>query len=129
MHEYKLTRTPDAVRSHQQFYGSSSQAPTNANSSSIGSAAAMQALKMFTGGSSGNTQSGNSQNAFVGMAMAQASKLFDNQAGQGNVSGGASKESAVQKAGEMALKMFMQSQSGGGGGGASGLMGLASKFL
>jgi hypothetical protein len=93
----------------------------------MGSAAAMQALKMFTGGGSGNSSSGNSQNAFVGMAMGQASKLFDSQASQGNVSSGASKESAVQQAGEMALKMYMQSQ--GGGGGASGLMGLASKFL
>jgi hypothetical protein len=82
---------------------------------------------MFTGGQSGGSQQGNSQNAFVGMAMAEASKLFDNQSSQGNVSSGASKESAVQQAGEMALKMYMQSQ--GGSGGASGLMGLASKFL
>jgi len=94
-------------------------------SGSMGSAAAMQALKMFTGGGSGNSASGNSQNAFVGMAMAQASKLFDSQSSQGNVASGASKESVVQQAGEMALKMYMQSQ----GGGASGLMGLASKFL
>lgn len=61
------------------------------------------------------------------MAMGEASKLFDSQSAQGNVSSGASKESAVQQAGEMALKMYIQSQ--GGGGGASGLMGLASKFL
>lgn len=66
----------------------------------MGSAAAMQALKMFTGGSSGNSSGGNSQNAFIGMAMGQASKLFDSQASQGNVSSGASKESAIQKAGE-----------------------------
>jgi hypothetical protein len=94
----------------------------------MGSAAALQALKMFTGGQSGNTSQGNSQNAFVGMAMAQASKLFDKQAGQGNVASGNSKESAVQQAGEMALKMYMQSQ-GKSGGGGGGLMGLASKFL
>ena len=91
-------------------------------------ATAMQALKMFSGGQSGNSQSGNSQNAFVGMAMAEASKLFDSQASQGNVASGASKESAIQQAGEMALKMYMKSQ-GGGGGGASGLLGLASKFM
>lgn len=97
----------------------------------MGSAAAMQALKLFTGGSSGNTQQGNSQNAFVGMAMAEASKLFDNQASQGNTSSDASKESTVQKAGEMALKMYMKSQMQGGGGssGASGLLSMASKFL
>jgi hypothetical protein len=92
----------------------------------MGSAAAMQALKMFTGG--GGSQQGNSQNAFVGMAMAEASKLFDNQSSQGNVQSGASKESAVQQAGEMALKMYLKSQSSGGVG-PSGLMGLASKFL
>lgn len=66
----------------------------------MGSAAAMQALKMFTGGSSGSSSGGSSQNAFIGMAMGQASKLFDSQASQGNVSEGASKESAIQKAGE-----------------------------
>jgi hypothetical protein len=94
----------------------------------MGSAAAMQALKMFSGGGSGQSQGGNSQNAFVGMAMGQAAKLFDSQSSQGNVASGASKESAIQQAGEMALKMYMQSQ-GGGSGGASGLMGFASKFL
>jgi hypothetical protein len=41
----------------------------------MGAAAAMQALKLFSGGGSGNTQSGNSQNAFIGMAMGQASKV------------------------------------------------------
>jgi len=40
----------------------------------MGSAAAIQALKMFTGGESGNSQSGNSQNAFIGMAMAQGTQ-------------------------------------------------------
>jgi hypothetical protein len=93
----------------------------------MGSAAAMQALKMFSGGQSGGSSGGNSQNAFIGMAMGEASKLFEQQSSQGNVASGASKESAVQEAGEMALKMYMQSQ--GGGGGASGLMSLASKFL
>ena len=62
-------------------------------------------------------------------AMAQASKLFDSQSAQGNVASGASKESAVQKAGEMALKMYMQSQGGSSGGGMGSLMGMASKFF
>lgn len=114
-----------AVQSHQQFFGGGGNSQQQASSGSMGSAAAMQALKMFSGGQSGNSQSGNSQNAFVGMAMGEASKLFDNQSSQGNVASGASKESAVQQAGEMALKMYMKSQ----GGGSSGLMGLASKFL
>jgi hypothetical protein len=42
----------------------------------MGSAAAMQALKHFAGGASGNTHSGNSQNAFIGMAMSEASKVW-----------------------------------------------------
>jgi hypothetical protein len=90
----------------------------------------LAALKMFNGGGSGGSSGGNSQNAFVGMAMGEASKLFDSQSSAGNVASGASKESAIQQAGEMALKMYMQSQGGGsGGGGASSLMGLASKFF
>lgn len=88
----------------------------------------MQALKMF-GGGGGGSSGGQSQNAFVGMAMGQASKLFEQQSSQGNVESGASKESAVQQAGEMALKMYMKGGMGGGGGGASGLMGMAAKFL
>jgi len=114
----------EAVQAHQSFFGGGGSSGP-ASSGSMGSAAAMQALKMFSGGGSGQSQGGNSQNAFVGMAMGQAAKLFDSQSSQGNVASGASKESAIQQAGEMALKMYMQSQ----GGGASGLMGMASKFL
>ncbi|CAG8958380.1 hypothetical protein HYFRA_00011057 [Hymenoscyphus fraxineus] len=119
-----------AVKSHQQFFSSSSST-TEASSASMGSAAAMQALKMFVGGSesgSGGGEQKQSQNAFVGMAMAQASKLFDNQAAAGKVASGEKKESAVQQAGEMALKMYLQS-GGKGGSGSGGLMGIASKFL
>lgn len=123
---------PDAVRSHRQFFGSdsSSQNQQQASSSTLGNAAALQALKLFTSGNQGGG-GGQSQNALVGLAMAQASKLFDAQASQGNVAAGADKQSAVMKAGEMALKMYLKSQggSGGGQGGLGGLMGLAGKFL
>jgi hypothetical protein len=46
-------------------------------------------------------------------------------------SSGASKESAVAQAGQMALKMYMKSEMGGGGAGGSagGLLSMASKFL
>ncbi|KAK0624652.1 hypothetical protein B0T17DRAFT_507709 [Bombardia bombarda] len=126
-----------AVRHHQDYFGSSanSNSTSAATSSGMGSAAAMQALKMFTSGSGGSTQN-QSQSAFIGLAMSQASKLFDQQASAGNVSSGADKQSAVMKAGEMALKMYLKSQAGAGGGGASqggggmgGLLSMAGKFM
>lgn len=100
----------------------------------MGSAAAMQALKLFLGNGNqsqqGNSQQnqsqhidGNPQNQFIGMALAEASKLFDHQSSQGNVPSGTSKQSVVQQAGEMALKMYLKGQ---GGSGAGGLLG---KFL
>lgn len=57
-----------------------------------------------------------------------ADLLLDQQAANGNVAEGESKESAVQQAGEMALKMYMKSEMGGSSGGG-GLMSLASKFM
>lgn len=54
--------------------------------------AAMQALKQFTSGGGGQGQggglgggAGGGQNQFIGMAMGQASSLFDRQSAQGNV--------------------------------------------
>ena len=92
---------------------------------------------MFTGGHSGGQSGGqgggqgggSQQNQFIGMAMAQASKLFDSQSASGNVHASASKQDAISSAAQMALKMFMSSQSSGGGSGPGGLMGLASKFM
>ncbi|KAI0861068.1 hypothetical protein F4860DRAFT_514138 [Xylaria cubensis] len=117
----------EAVRTHKKYFQGDDD-DRDADDRSMGSAAAMQALKMFSGGESGNTSKTSSQGAFVGLAMAEASKLFDKQASQGKVSSDSSKESAVMQAGEMALKMYMKSQ-GGGSSGASGLLGLASKFM
>lgn len=97
----------------------------------MGNAAALQALKMFTGGSGGGGSGGKSE--FIGLAMAEASKLFEQQQAAGKVSADTSKESAVQQAGEMALKMYLKSKTGaggeGGGGSSSGLLSLASKFM
>ncbi|KAK4241817.1 hypothetical protein C8A03DRAFT_29983 [Achaetomium macrosporum] len=129
----------DAVQSHRKFFGlgGSSESAAHeqkASSSSLGSAAAMEALKLFTSGGTGASQS-QSQSAFVGLAMAQAAKLFDAQASQGKVAPEADKQSVVMKAGEMALKMYLKShgtQGGSGsgsGGGAGGLLSLASKFM
>lgn len=84
---------------------------------------------MFSGGQGGSSSGGSSQNAFMGMAMSQAAKLFDQQSASGNVASGASKQDAVSSAAQMALKMFMKSEMGGSSGGSGGLMSLASKFL
>lgn len=93
----------------------------------MGSAAAMQALKMFSGGQSGGNQS---QSAFIGLAMSEASKLFDQKSSQGKVASGSSKESAIMQAGEMALKMYLKSGgSQSSGGGVGGLLSMASKFM
>ncbi|KAI1282776.1 hypothetical protein F5Y07DRAFT_197234 [Xylaria sp. FL0933] len=116
----------EAVRSHKKYFQGDDD-DNDADDRSMGSAAAMQALKKFTSGESGNTGKTSSQGAFVGLAMAEASKLFDKKASQGKVSSDSSKESAVMQAGEMALKMYMKSQGGSSSG--SGLLGLASKFM
>lgn len=65
-----------AVNSHQNYYGGGNGGGGQADSGSMGSAAAMQALKMFNGGgqSGGGGKQGQSQ--FIGMAMGEASKLF-----------------------------------------------------
>ncbi len=110
------------MRHHKQFFGND-DAPQQATSGGMGAAAAMQALKMFSGGGGGSQ----SKSEFMGLAMSEASKLFDSQSAQGKVSPGSSKEGAVGEAAQMALNMYLKSQ--GGGGGASGLFGLASKFL
>jgi hypothetical protein len=93
----------------------------------------MQALKMFSSGQGGGSSgSGGGQNAFVGMAMGQAAKLFDQQSAQGNTHPDATKQDAIAQAGQMALQMFMKSEMGGGGGGGGGmgsLLGLAGKFM
>ncbi|KAI1752814.1 ClpP/crotonase [Xylaria castorea] len=117
-----------AVRTHKKYFQGDDD-DRDADDRSMGSAAAMQALKMFSGGESGNTAKTSSQGAFVGLAMAEASKLFDKKASQGKVSSDSSKESAVMQAGEMAIKMYMKSQGGQQSSGASGLLGLASKFI
>lgn len=54
----------------------------------------------------------------------------DQQSSAGNVSESESKESAIQQAGEAALKMYIKSEMGmGGSSSGSGLIGMASKFL
>ncbi|PWY80740.1 hypothetical protein BO94DRAFT_427515, partial [Aspergillus sclerotioniger CBS 115572] len=113
------------VQSHQALYNNQDEGQQH-DSKSLGAGAAMQALKMFTSGSGGSS---GDKNEFIGMAMAQASKLWDQKSGSGAVAG--DKQSAINSAAEMAFKMYMKSQGSGssGTGGPAGLMSLASKFL
>ncbi|KUL82592.1 hypothetical protein ZTR_10244 [Talaromyces verruculosus] len=111
------------VNSHQKFYGGGGGNDGPASSNELGAGAAMQALKAFTSGGSGR-----GQNQLIGLAMAEAEKLFDQQSANGNASG--DKQSAINSAAEMAFKMYMKGQGGlGGTGGPSGLLSLASKFF
>jgi len=119
------------IQQHQNFFGGGGggSGGGNATSGNMGAAAAMQALKMFTGGqgaAQASQGSGGAQNTIVGMAMGEAAKLFDQQSAQGNTSG-FDKQDVVAKAGQMAMKMFLKSEMSGSG--SSGLMGLAGKFL
>jgi hypothetical protein len=72
----------DAVRQHEKFYGNEGSGG-QASSNNVGAAAAMQAMKMFNGGSSEQAKGG--QNQFIGMAMGQAAQLFDKQQAQGYI--------------------------------------------
>jgi len=123
----------DLVQQHKNFFGGGGSGSQNATSGGMGAASAMQALKMFTGGQQASQVaqgSGGAQNAFVGMAMGEAAKLFESQSSQGNTSSGTTKDEVVQQAAKMALKMYMQGGSGSAGtGGPGGLMSLASKFM
>ncbi|KAM0441015.1 hypothetical protein ACHAPT_000320 [Fusarium lateritium] len=113
----------DAIKKHKKTYDDSED---EEDDKSMGTAAALQALKLFNKGetkSSGSSSS--SQSAFLGLAMAEASKLFDDKAAKGKVSSDASKESVVQQAGEVAFKMYLKNQ----GEQQGGLLGLASKFM
>ncbi|POS86441.1 hypothetical protein EPUL_001525, partial [Erysiphe pulchra] len=97
-----------------------------ATSSEMGIAAAIQALKMITGVQSGENKntyvclspiipqgSSNNMNALVGIAMAEASMLFEAQKEQDNLARGASKEKAIYEAGEKALQMYLKSNGSG----------------
>ncbi|BGP14976.1 hypothetical protein JCM10213_007220 [Rhodosporidiobolus nylandii] len=140
-----------AQQAHQQAYG---QGQANLDSKSMGSAAALQAVKLFTSGgaSSGSSSGGgNFQSQLIGQAMSQASKLFDQNGGASD----GNKQDVVNMAAKMVMKLLIKNQVSGaigtslfppsfarlaltlsliaaGGGSAGGmgqLMGLASKFM
>ncbi|KAL4070600.1 beta-flanking protein [Scleroderma citrinum] len=106
---------------HNRAYNQGSASSLSANS--LGSAAAMQVFKQFTGGGKG---SGSSQNELISMAMGEASKLFDK---SGASSGG--KQDAVNGAAMTVTKLVVQSKfksavGGSDSGGLGSLMGMVS---
>lgn len=80
-----------AINAHQAMYGDSQHHQQQQHGSEIlGAGAALQALKLFTGGGAGAGRheshgGGNNQNKLIGLAMAQASSLFDQQSKHGKV--------------------------------------------
>lgn len=93
---------------------------------SIGSAAALQAVKNFTSGSESHA-AGDTQSQLIGQAMAEALKLFDSSGAKGN------KQDAVNSAAMTMMKLMIQSKLSGGatmeGNSTSSLMGLVRSVL
>ncbi|KAI0031396.1 hypothetical protein K488DRAFT_86830 [Vararia minispora EC-137] len=118
----------DAIQEHhRQAY--SERDTGSMSASSMGSAAAMQALKMFTSGG-GKSSSGGNSSELISLAMAEATKLFDKSGGAAS----GSKQDAANSAAMTVMKLVVQSKFGGtiGGGNSGGLgslMGIASKFM
>ncbi|KAM0753178.1 hypothetical protein T439DRAFT_323811 [Meredithblackwellia eburnea MCA 4105] len=122
-HEVDESKVQDA---HAQAYGQGNASQLGA--SSMGAAAAMQAFKSFTSGSSGSDTSGGSfQSKLIGQAMSEAAKLFDQSGGAAS----GSKQDAVNSAGQTVMKLLLKNQVSGmlGGGNSGGLASLASQFL
>lgn len=70
--EKLIMELTDAVKKHKKTYNDEDD---NNDSRSLGTAAAMQALKMFNQGEAGSGKSSNSQSMFLGLAMSEASKV------------------------------------------------------
>ncbi|RDA90016.1 hypothetical protein CP533_0889 [Ophiocordyceps camponoti-saundersi (nom. inval.)] len=114
----------DAARKHKQAY----QDDAHADENGLAAAAAMQAFKRFKdgqggGGSGDGAKDG--QSSMISMALSEASKLFDDKEARGKVPAGADKQTVLQKAGEMAMKLYFKNQAQKQG----GLMGMASQFM
>lgn len=72
------------MRAHNNLYSGNDQEVHD--SDSLGGGAAVQALKQFTGGGHGGEGDGGfDKNKLVGMAMAQAGRLWDEKNGAGRV--------------------------------------------
>lgn len=72
----------EMIRAHNSTYGG--EGSGSHDSDTLGKGAAMQALKMFSGGGSdgfGSSDGGMDKNKLIGMAMSQAGKLYDEKNG------------------------------------------------
>ncbi|KAI8876716.1 hypothetical protein K501DRAFT_337910 [Backusella circina FSU 941] len=117
-HHLNETEAEHAAHAHDKIYNQNAGQPAEGQSSrDMGSAAAMQAFKMFSGGGGNSGGGGSSQ--LVGMAMGEAMKLFNKQGGSQS---GANQSEMLQSAAMMAMKLFA-AQKGGSGGGGGGSMG------
>jgi len=118
-----------ATEVHRKVYEEKSAGGMSA--SSLGTAAAMEVMKKFTGGDGhSDSKKPKSGTDFISLAMAEASKLFDNSGG--SVHG--NKQDAVNSAGMTIMKLLVQSKFSGttGGkdsGGLSSLMSMAGKLM
>ncbi|KAL1960992.1 hypothetical protein VTO42DRAFT_4880 [Malbranchea cinnamomea] len=127
-----------AVGAHQALYGGGHSAGGSGDGGSkhdadfLGRGAAMQALKMFLeSDESKDKKDGgkHDQNKLIGIAMAQAGKLWEKDNKEGKAA--TDKQSAVNAAAKFALQMYLKSHGGGtsGTGGLGGLAGLAGKLI
>jgi hypothetical protein len=88
-HEYSETE-PEVdeegyMRAHQSVVEGGGEGETQ-DSGTVGTGAAMQALKLFTsGGGESGSGGGMDKNVLIGMAMSQAGKLWEEKNGQGSV--------------------------------------------
>ncbi|OAR01401.1 hypothetical protein LLEC1_06897 [Akanthomyces lecanii] len=114
----------DAADKHDQVYN---KGDNDTSVNAMGTAAAMQALKKFTSG--GKEEGNGGKNDFVSLAMGEASKLFDSKSAEGTAASGADKSSVMQKAAEVAMKLYFKSQMQQSGGGLGGLANMASQFI
>ncbi|KAH9081696.1 hypothetical protein EDB83DRAFT_2334293 [Lactarius deliciosus] len=117
----------EVQEAHRKAYDNSDK---DLPASSLGSAAALEVLKKFTSGNGGKSGSGNSQTQLISMAMAEASKLFDQSGGGGS----GKKQDAVNGAAMTVVKLLVKSKFSGGvtggadSGGLGSLLHLASKL-
>ncbi|KAF9648506.1 hypothetical protein BDM02DRAFT_3115270 [Thelephora ganbajun] len=107
---------------HRKIYQEKSTSGMSA--SSLGSAAALEIVKQFTGGGHQDSKKPSSKTDLISLAMAEASNLFDKFGGSAH----GNKQDAVNSAGLTIMKLLVQSKFSGafGGGGSGGLGGLLS---